>query len=734
MKRQIFVITVSALALMLLCTVFFGCNIGDNSAESESKSESESISESESTLEQGGGEIPDGPCQHTSSSVNEKCEEICSSCGELLATEVHDEGALDDSCNRSCTRCGALITANDHAVKTIYCEDAENGLRTYISNCENCGLSCDFSVKLGETAPALVLTPVDIARLDSAVRIGGATVDDEGDFVTLTNYTAEPINKDGYFYLYRGDGSVTGRYMLIKYRTEYDGQWQIFVGANNGREESANSDGFYLEDQKTTVQGGIVADGEWRYTILDLASLKPASFKEETEGDNAGKYCADYIRWDIFDKASLREVKVDVAYVAMAEELGTLLAIDGMEDYTYCCEIKGGTAVARPLHTLSDNPWFSPSFIETKINNPEAAVLKIDETNGNMPYVQLTALLQGREQHTTLWNDAEFPIPQSGGYIGILYRRPSFADTFDVFINSNLDAAHRDSSKANNPTEASGAWELKIINVSQLNHTEKEAYYDPEIGISFLRFDYFNGDQNEGEIVDIAFVATFDSEDQAAAMLNLYYRKYFNDGVQICEHGSVVNVKYISDDSADTVLAIEQFDCLVCGQTGLTRPAAFGAALETVGGETKYSHDLALFKVDDCTVGVWQSGSRAYPTDGFVVPDGDGIIAANGWIGVNGNLSGAAYMVVDKDGNVLKGWTDVSGNFAGMNEAITNAVLDMGHGIDPIGCRFSIKADVNEFAGQTVNVIYAVIPEDIPEGSNDRYIPVIEIRGVSVPA
>ena len=133
-------------------------------------------------------------------------------------------------------------------------------------------------------------------------------------------------------------------------------------------------------------------------------------------------------------------------------------------------------------------------------------------------------------------------------------------------------------------------------------------------------------------------------------------------------------------------------------------------------------------------MGVWKAGGIAYPSEGFVTPTAEGVVTANGWAGVNGDIAGAAYMVVDAEGNVLLDWTAIEGKFKAEQAAVTNAIISYGHGIKPVGRRFSMDADVSAFAGQTVNVIYAVIPVDIPEGSNDRYVPIIEIQGIRVPA
>ena len=656
-------------------------------------------------------------CVHSNTHFNSDCDEICDGCGEILGTEVHPE----------------------HTEEYV---DGADFLRTYTIKCAVCGKGLyEYSIQLGSKAPELIITADALALMAKA---NGERVVPEmsadGSYVTLNNTPG--VKDESYFTAYLGDGGVTGQYMLIKYRTSSTIAQQFWVGANNGNEEPTKGDSFYLKPLENNSMAGFVADGEWRVTVVDLAKVKEGKFNSETEGENAGKYCADYIRWDVFDMGSKSEESVDVAYIALADNITELLAIESVREYVYVQGLLGGYAIAEPLNAMTDNPFFDPEFIAIRVGNESIATVKKDEANNGMPYVELLSNADTGEQKVTLWSDTANMIKNSGNYIGVLYRRTVTDEAFDIFINSNLAGPHKAASKAGIKTVADGTWLLKLIDISGLNKPDAEAYYDPALGISSFRFDYFNGDRTVGETIDIAFIGTFDTEEQAAEVLSAYYQNYFNGGAQICKHTSVENVSYVSDNDENTVLALEKFDCLVCGQKDLIRHAAFGAALETVDADAHISSSLALLKVENCVAGVWTVGGRAYPAAGYVTPSAEGTVTANGWVGVNGDLLGgtdkealgAAYMIVDEEGNVLQDWTEVSANFAGEQAPITDSVKLMGHGIAPVGRRFKITADVSSFAGQTVNVIYAVIPVDIPEGSNDKYVPIIEIHGVQVPS
>ena len=671
--------------------------------EADKPIETTETTETETTAEETTAE-----CTHASVSYNENCDAVCDACGEILATEVHpdhDETYVD-----------------------------ENGVRTYTVKCAACDKPFyEYTVQIGETAPELILTA---DKLSLMAKANGSNITfemaEDGSYVTFNNTPG--VKDEGCFTAYVGDGSVTGQYMLIKYRTTSRIQQQLWVGANNGNSEPSKGDSFYLKPLENNSMAGFVSDGEWRVTVIDLAAVKAGKFNAETEGENAGKYCADYIKWDVFDMGSKTPESVDVAYLAFADDLGELLKVGGVREYSFVQKLLSGYAIAEPVNSLTDNPFFDPEFLNIRVGNESLASVKKDETNHDMPYIQFVSNAETGEQKFVVWEDYVYTTKNSGNYLGVLYRRSVTADTFDIFMNSNQAGPNRVSSKANIKTVADGTWQLMLIDISGLNKPENEAYYDPALGITLFRFDYFNGNRTIGETLDIAFIATFDNKEQATDVLSDYYQRYFNGGAQICKHSSVKNVSFVSDNDENTVLALEKFDCPLCVQNDLIRPAAFGAALETVTASTHISASNALMKMDAKTMGVWKSGSTSYPSEGYVTPDADGNVTANGWVGVNGDVKGAAYMVVDAEGNVLLGWTAVDGKFKAEQSGITDAILTFGHGIAPVGRRFSISANVSAFAGQTVNVIYAVIPKDVPEGSNDIYVPIIEIQGIKVPA
>ena len=107
----------------------------ETTAEETTETETETATESdgESDTTETTAEETTTACAHASVTYNDNCDAICSSCGEILATEVHP----------------------DHAETYV----DENGVRTYTVKCAVCDKPLyEYTMQLGEIAPELIIT------------------------------------------------------------------------------------------------------------------------------------------------------------------------------------------------------------------------------------------------------------------------------------------------------------------------------------------------------------------------------------------------------------------------------------------------------------------------------------------------------------------------------------------------------------------------------------------------
>lgn len=246
-----------------------------------------------------------------------------------------------------CTECPYVEYADHTYVSTV--TDAD-GVRTYNSSiCSVCGIPSVNNIKstytLGftvdgegnktEKAPLLVLTPQYLTTKTTGhwnVTKSDIKTENGVDYVTFSN---DPGKGEAYFTVFSGNNPIgeTGRYMVIKYRTTYSANFDIWVGANHGRTSPGSpSSNFYF----TTSQGVLKNDGKWQVVIVDLEAMRNLEGNSsvfEPEDGTTDTYYADYMRFDIFNSNPTTQETFDVAYIAFSNDIMSLASFDGNDSY-----------------------------------------------------------------------------------------------------------------------------------------------------------------------------------------------------------------------------------------------------------------------------------------------------------------------------------------------------------------------------------------------------------------
>ena len=646
-------------------------------------------------------------CAHNLKVINEKCVECCAGCGEVYAVK--------------------------HITTETYEDDAVTHVRTFTAVCNNCHETIyTYNVQLGEEAPNFFVPASSLAQMRDPFQMGGAELAADGSYVTFKNNTAASQNggEAHFMAIKNGDAtSPTGQYLMIKYRTTYNAGWEVFIAANNGHTSATGGDNFTISAQSNGINNGVVADGEWHVVIIDLATLAKPWGNIKPEDGTTDTYLVDYMRFDIFNTKSTSNQTVDIAYIAIADDLQKLVDAAGTDYYIYCDSYKSGT-VGYPINTISGNPYFSASLIGKKAN---VSVLK-DADNNGMPYVQFKPAAGDGEKNMMLWSDTTYKLPNGGKYLGILYRVNGRTDNdwFDFFINSTNTGAQGGFSASVDPAIYGGAWRFGLVSLQGIINkagTDATVYYDPATGIASIRFDFSNrGGRGENVTIDVAFVAFFESESEALAYFADYAQTYFADTT--CKHEYVGEWNYF-DNGDESDKAMQKADCIICGkENAVRRVAPIGTTLEIIVGAEDYKNPA-----EGATLGDAFGSDKVVtlnPATGIKAKD-NGFIVVQGWAGVDGDISAFAYKVIDADGNE-SAWTQLTTGFynaeAGVNNVITNKKL----GITPVSKRFSLEIDLNAYNGQVVKVVIAAVPADAPEESGDKYAYLYVLEGVNVNA
>ena len=464
-------------------------------------------------------------------------------------------------------------TCTSHHMHTATVE--ENGKLTVYTECLNCGkLEGTYSMPIGGKAPNLFVGAADLATKvanDSQSISKGFTLSEDGSYVTVTNTAGKG---DGYVNIFSNNTTVTGRYMVVKYRTTAGGGWQFYTSSNSATPQAGKGgDTFYLtgtthdtKDQNR-VKGGMISDGNWHYTIVDLAML--SAF--QPYGD--GSYMAQYLRWDIFDTNHADTRTTDVAYIAFADDIETLKAMDNMVTFQYAFTQYSGKSEAAvlPMSTTvgANNPFFDANHLTAKgkaLNS--STVLKTDAANGNMPYTQFTSTGTG-EQYFDVWNNHSYKIAGSGKYIGVLYRSPAdSANSFEFFVSSNRSSAVGGCNKSASIIR-DNQWRFVYIDISTLKTSDGNYWYKDSEGLGQLRFDVLNAGQTATATIDIAFVGFFDGHEDMAATLTAYNELY----------GLSIPTTPLLIDSEDTTANLGgTFDVTISGVKGAFTSGTFSVA------------------------------------------------------------------------------------------------------------------------------------------------------------
>ena len=126
-----------------------------------------------------------------------------------------------------------------------------------------------------------------------------------------------------------------------------------------------------------------------------------------------------------------------------------------------------------------------------------------------------------------------------------------------------------------------------------------------------------------------------------------------------------------------------------------------------------------------------------YPEQGFIntSPSKAGYIYIGGWMGTAAEAEGFVFRILDENGNVLADWAELSpeGAYPTFSRSTDSAVLTAVKAKIPAATaayNFRGYADLNAFAGQTVNIEFALVLKDVPEA--ERHFVVISAEGVQV--
>ena len=222
--------------------------------------------------------------------------------------------SLEETHIKACALCGDTLTEEAHVAATgevVY--DAETKL--YKGSCV-CG---------ADMYQELLFQSEARATNGGCENLVISTATEDGEY--FIRYTQSGSNSRVRVYLFFGNTAVTGQHLVLKYRFVNNGTnadlKDTFVASALSENPLARGNG-----DACGSLGTMIADGEWRYLVVDLMAKNAESNGNGANlqiiADENGDYAIKYIRADFTTATADGSCYLDIAYVGFADEAGAV--------------------------------------------------------------------------------------------------------------------------------------------------------------------------------------------------------------------------------------------------------------------------------------------------------------------------------------------------------------------------------------------------------------------------
>ena len=509
---------------------------------------------------------------------------------------------------------------------------------------------------------------------------------------------------ESYVVPFAGINFETGKYVVIKYKTNYTNIWEFWSSTVNAAPCATDRVGGFKP----------VDDECWNLMIVDLTNSRTFT------ANDAGEYYARYLRFDVFNGACVEDQYVELGFMAVCEDLEAISNYLSENKDVACSHIDDGiwTRADDEVGMLQTHCVLCGAGLSKKAceHSDLTKLTDITAIDGNFYAYMATCEVCGLHDEITSINQEGLKLftpddiiaagsinssaANSGGaYTWAMVDDPSVvphvhfevtaqttSEMYFHFNNSSLGRiynvgnyfaiAYRTSISYNHVEmimrDTSGSPGFVFGNKTLVNDHEwhiaifdysSSSTWTTETGLDFVRFDLFNAPNlSAGTFMDVAYAGFFNSFDAAYD----YYGRYIE------AFGMKSDFKV-------------QFDAISCVVDGTT----FDFTADNSGINTPMYADLKDVAIESATS-----------------------VSLGGWCVTPGGVREYAYRVIDESDaeSELKHWL-VGGNCA-LDGGIGLATASLNYGADRgIGAGFQGKhiVDLTGYEGQTVSVkIYAV--------------------------
>ena len=240
----------------------------------------------------------------------------CSACGETLVEQTAIEAL------------GHNIVDKAYAAPTT----AEAGWEAHKA-CQNCGKAWSTEDEELDAVPSIdkIVPTTDIyfgyeeLKNKQLYGVEGSKfgVEPAADR-TYVRFKRTGDSNDGNIYFFEGNTQVTGKYFVLKYRSDHMNNVQIWANAvENGHDGG-----------KANFYQAVNGDGNWHIAIIDLSTKLSTYVKP----DDNGNYTVQWSRIDLLDGTGSSGY-FDIAFAVFCDDLADVAGIVSDGDAAYCSHI-----------------------------------------------------------------------------------------------------------------------------------------------------------------------------------------------------------------------------------------------------------------------------------------------------------------------------------------------------------------------------------------------------------
>jgi len=438
---------------------------------------------------------------------------------------------------------------------------------------------------------------------------------------------------------------------------------------------------------------------------------------------------------------------------------------DGTYSYSFVVTMDGGNSRTFKVEAVDDfTPW--PKEEDVQANNEDKLNIYLDhqEVGVNLgggligegfiskyeifgeEFVRLYGMnatsIQEESMMFALSPGADPMV--AGRYLVLKYRVP--ADNADklgslqFYVSTQTPNPTEEGLVLYSPVDQDGEWHVIVIDVLKNPRPAFSSVFKPnedgEYMINFLRFDFFNGKVSPETYFDFAYLGMDDDLDKIIALNKDTEYLTFIEGDVTYKLDTATGEKLNADGSRPD--SDSDGGYIGEGSEYKASDKAYWSYLDMINGRGENGAAQIVRNAGNS-----KNGAAVFNHNGSTV--GENLMIFSGWCVVNGGIS---KYVWSADGGVT--WHDAKPNIYVTFPDADSAVIDSARGNlgialdqgseknsmfqgglnnpDPSTVQ-GVAADLSDYAGQTVNIIFAAVPET----EQDSVCIIACVKGVAVP-